>query len=140
MHSYSLRKNESTELRYIVSNLGDVEIASQEWTAARPDGSDVSDALSVEDNMVKGLKSGDYYLTLTLTDTQGEKYSAKCIVLVDSNGSGVDVLISDMDVCKTNQDRIFNFQGIYVGDDTQDLSSGIYLRTTNGKTQKIQIK
>lgn len=89
----------------------------------------------IEDGFVTGLKSGDYKLTLVITDSEGNKYSNECAVYVDSDGSGITENIEDR--LYFSEDGLYSIEGYKISD--RDANPGIYIKIVEGKAKKVLI-
>lgn len=130
---------ESMALRYQVTSFIDNPNYEIEWTSSDPDG------VVVENDKVKGLKSGVYTVTARLRDlsNHGEVImEATCNVgVIDKVTPDTSSLeeINASDNTSALSDGIYNMQGIRMNVDNTSLPSGLYIKVKNNKAQKVII-
>ena len=116
----------------IISNESYVEIVSVEWESSDPTVATVG-----SEGDVKALKDGKAEIRCIITDSNGETYTAVCQVTVDSSTS-VGIVNAEIDY--TAPYEVYNLEGRYVGNNTKELSKGMYIVRQGNKTKKILVK
>ena len=115
-----------------ISNESYVEIVSVEWESSDPTVATVG-----SEGDVKALKDGKAEIRCIVTDSNGETCTAVCQVTVDSSTS-VGIVNAEIDY--TAPYEVYNLEGRYVGNDTNELSKGMYIVRQGNKTKKILVK
>ncbi len=99
------------------------------WTS-----SDSAVATVDNNGVVTGVNDGKAVITASIAYMNG--FTASCDVTV-GNGAGIENVISDIE----NSDiRIYNMNGIHLGDNVKNLSPGIYIIKRGNSTDKVIIR
>lgn len=141
--SYSVGSGESEQVLYETVNRKDVTVYGAEWI------SDNEEIATVSDGYITGNKAGATKGRVQVRTSQGVFTSRDFDIAVtdteDSpsprkapghNDSSKLILMSNGD----SESGIYSLDGIYLGTDVKDLKPGIYIKKTNGESQKITVK
>lgn len=135
MECFRVEEGESIPLNYRLFNIADVEISEVRWQSSDPA------AVKVENGIVRGLVSGETAgVSLIMTDSNGNVYTSGCRVRVVTN-TGIETIESEQDsTLSDSSTSIYTLGGEFMGNSTEGLPFGVYIRRQGGTSEKIVIK
>lgn len=140
---YSVEGGESAQVLYETVNCKDLTVYGAEWI------SDDEEIATISDGYITGNKAGATKGRVQVRTSQGVFTSSDFDIAVTDtevspsprkapghNDSSKLILMPNGD----SESGIYSLDGIYLGTDVNDLKPGIYIKKTNGESQKITVK
>ena len=123
--------NSTSQLTAEVTNETLYAVISEKWESSDPNIAEVS-----ESGEVTAIADGKAVISYTVTLSNGEKVTVSCNVTVD-NLSDVKGIFGEIDY--TAPYMIFDLKGVFVGDSTDNLPSGIYIIRQGKIVKKVRL-
>lgn len=141
--SYSVKTGESVQVLYKTINFKGITVYGLEWVC------DDEGIATVSDGFITGNKAGttkgrvlartnqgsfvspDFDIVITEAEATPESHRSR-----QQTETTIPLPIHDLD----GHPQIFNLQGVYIGNNTNNLTPGIYIEYMNGVSKKITVK
>lgn len=141
--NYSVETGESAQVLYETINYGDVNVYGMEWVC------DDTDVATVQDGYITGNGSGvtkgrvkvmtsegmfispDFDIEVTASEINENPHN----VPAGKHVSGISLICEGEGTAE-----IYSLDGMYLGNETENLTPGIYIMRNNGENRKITVK